>query len=155
REAKLKKQLESLRKAEVHSDPPLPRVTWGLPFTKQIDHTPIPPHFRELVVDPFNGLPDPCKRSTKLQTLPKNVEGIAMRWFSSLLPHSITSFADLAATFESQFTTNKTRHLETIDLFDIKQKKTETLKQFLTRFHKAMVQVENPDQKNFVKAFQK
>ncbi|RDY00054.1 hypothetical protein CR513_16810, partial [Mucuna pruriens] len=35
-----------------------------------------------------------------------------MRWFSGLPPHSITSFVDLAAAFESQFTANKTKRLE-------------------------------------------
>ncbi|RDX58309.1 hypothetical protein CR513_62381, partial [Mucuna pruriens] len=35
-----------------------------------------------------------------------------MKWFSSFPPRSITSFSNLAAAFESQFATNKTKHLE-------------------------------------------
>ncbi|RDX65626.1 hypothetical protein CR513_55706, partial [Mucuna pruriens] len=40
------------------------------------------------------------------------LKGVAMRWFSGLAPHSITSFLDLATAFESQFAANKTKHLE-------------------------------------------
>ncbi|RDY07964.1 hypothetical protein CR513_07868, partial [Mucuna pruriens] len=53
-----------------------------------------------------------------------------MRWFSGLPPQSITSFTDLVAAFEFQFATNKTKHLEVADLFDIKQIITKTLKQY-------------------------
>ncbi|RDX83876.1 hypothetical protein CR513_35162, partial [Mucuna pruriens] len=49
-EARLREQLELLRSAKGHSDPPPPRI----------DGTPIPPQFRELVVDLFNGSQDPC-----------------------------------------------------------------------------------------------
>ncbi|RDX77237.1 hypothetical protein CR513_42674, partial [Mucuna pruriens] len=45
---------------------------------------------------------------------------------------SITSFVDLAAAFESQFAANKIKCLEVAYLFDIKQTKTKTLKQYLT-----------------------
>ncbi|RDY10106.1 hypothetical protein CR513_05437, partial [Mucuna pruriens] len=68
---------------------------------------------------------------------------------------SITSFAGLAAAFESRFAANKTKHLEVVDLFDIKQTKTETLMQYLIRFNEAMVQVHDIGQNFFVKAFQK
>ncbi|RDY07081.1 hypothetical protein CR513_08871, partial [Mucuna pruriens] len=85
----------------------------------------------------------------------KLFSGGGLRWFSSLPPLSITSFADLTTTFESQFAANKTKHLEVADLFDIKQTKTKTLKQYLARFNDAMVQVDDPNQNFFVKAFQK
>ncbi|RDX87973.1 hypothetical protein CR513_30497, partial [Mucuna pruriens] len=53
------------------------------------------------------------------------------------------------------FAANKEKCLEVADLFDIKQAKTETLKQYLVQFNGAMVQVDDLDQKFFVKAFQK
>ncbi|RDX83874.1 hypothetical protein CR513_35160, partial [Mucuna pruriens] len=56
-----------------------------------------------------------------------------MRWFSGFPPPSIGSFSNLAIAFESQFVAAK--HLEVADLFDIKQTKTKTLKQYLTRFN--------------------
>ncbi|RDX68192.1 hypothetical protein CR513_52843, partial [Mucuna pruriens] len=47
------------------------------------------------------------------------------------------------------------KKLEVADLFDIKQNKSETLKSYLAWFNNAKVRINNPDQKFFVKAFQK
>ncbi|RDX91100.1 hypothetical protein CR513_26971, partial [Mucuna pruriens] len=47
------------------------------------------------------------------------------------------------------------KQLEVADLFDIKQAKGESLKSYLTRFNNATVWVDDPDEKFFVKAFQK
>ncbi|RDY00055.1 hypothetical protein CR513_16811, partial [Mucuna pruriens] len=54
RAEELKEQLESLWDVGGHSNPPLPRVPCGLPFSEQTDSTLIPPQFKELVVDPFD-----------------------------------------------------------------------------------------------------
>ncbi|RDX93068.1 hypothetical protein CR513_24711, partial [Mucuna pruriens] len=45
--------------------------------------------------------------------------------------------------------------LEVGDLFDIRKAKDETLKSYLARFNNATVRVNDPDQKFFMKAFQK
>ncbi|RDY00628.1 hypothetical protein CR513_16166, partial [Mucuna pruriens] len=47
------------------------------------------------------------------------------------------------------------KQLEVADLFDIKHAKSESLKQYLKHFNSAIVQVDDPNQKFFVKAFQK
>ncbi|RDY09595.1 hypothetical protein CR513_06023, partial [Mucuna pruriens] len=74
----------------------------------------------------------------------------------AILPsRTICNFNDLATLFTSQFATNKTKRLEVNDLFDIKQMKGENLKKYLVRFNNATVRVNNPNQKFFVKAFQK
>ncbi|RDY09256.1 hypothetical protein CR513_06396, partial [Mucuna pruriens] len=91
---------------------------WGQPFSEEIDGTPIPPNFREIVVEPFNGI-------------------------------------DLASSFVSQFMANKVKKLEVADLFDIKQNRGESLKSYLACFNNATVRVDDPNQKFFVKAFQK
>ncbi|RDX68102.1 hypothetical protein CR513_52946, partial [Mucuna pruriens] len=118
REARLKEQLESLQG-------PMRALTSSL--------------------DP--GLHHQWKRFTKLQAIPKHVEGggdeIVLRPSTTL--HNIT--------FESQFAANKTKRLEVADLFDIKQTKTEILKQYLTRFNDAMVRVNDPYQKFFAGPF--
>ncbi|RDX97087.1 hypothetical protein CR513_20184, partial [Mucuna pruriens] len=104
REARLREQRELLRSTEGHSDPlPLP-VAWGQPFNEQIDGTPIPPQFKELVVDPFDGSQDPRVNLHAFQTpvyinndddliscklFMGTLREVAMRWFSSLPPRSI------------------------------------------------------------------
>ncbi|RDX67380.1 hypothetical protein CR513_53755, partial [Mucuna pruriens] len=149
-EANLREKLESLWGVEGHFDLLPPQVTWSLPFSEHIDNIPIPSQFRELVIDLFDGSQD-----SFLKAIPEYVKGVAMRWFLGLLPHFVTSFADLTATFESQFVANKTKRLKVAYLFAIKQSKTKTLKWYLVRFNVAMVQVDDPDQKFFIKALQK
>ncbi|RDY04072.1 hypothetical protein CR513_12283, partial [Mucuna pruriens] len=58
-----------------------------------------------------------------------------MHWLATLPPRSVRSFNDLAASFTSQFAANKTKRLEVVDLFNIKQNKGETLKSYLARFN--------------------
>ncbi|RDX88256.1 hypothetical protein CR513_30179, partial [Mucuna pruriens] len=53
------------------------------------------------------------------------------------------------------FVANKVKKLEVADLFDIKQAEGESLKSYLARFNNATVRVDDPNQKFFVKAFQK
>ncbi|RDX90197.1 hypothetical protein CR513_27964, partial [Mucuna pruriens] len=93
------------------------------------------------------------KISCKL--FPGTLRGVAMQWMSTLPPRSIQTFRDLAGSFLSQFAANKVKRLEVADLFDIKQGEGESLKKYLARFNNATVRVDDPDQKFFVKAFQK
>ncbi|RDY06842.1 hypothetical protein CR513_09113, partial [Mucuna pruriens] len=86
---------------------------------------------------------------------PGTLRGVAMHWITTLPARSIRSFNDLAGSFVSQFAANKVKRLEVVDLFDIKQAKGESLKSYLARFNNITVCVDDPDQKFFVKAFQK
>ncbi|RDY08263.1 hypothetical protein CR513_07522, partial [Mucuna pruriens] len=65
---------------------------------------------------------------------------------ATLLPRSIQTFKDLAGFFVSQFAVNKVKKLEAEE---------ESLKSYLAHFNNATVQVDDPVQKFFVKAFQK
>ncbi|RDX89754.1 hypothetical protein CR513_28482, partial [Mucuna pruriens] len=109
----------------------------------------------EIVVDPFDNSQDLCVHLQAFQTyvyisggddflscklFPGTSKEVAMRWFSSLPPRSIGSFSDLAATFEFQFAANRAKQLEVADLSDIKQTKSETLKQYLARFNATTIQ---------------
>ncbi|RDX98076.1 hypothetical protein CR513_19057, partial [Mucuna pruriens] len=105
---------------------------WAQPFSEEIDETAIPQNFREVVIETFDRTQDP---HTHLQAFQTQI--------------------DLATSFASQFAANKMKRLEVADLFDIRQNKGEALKSYLTRFNNATVRVSNPDQKIFVKAFQK
>ncbi|RDY10124.1 hypothetical protein CR513_05398, partial [Mucuna pruriens] len=86
---------------------------------------------------------------------PGTLKGVAMQWMATLPPRTIQTFNDLADAFTSQFAANKKKQLEVADLFDIKQSREESLKSYLARFNTATVRVNDPDQKFFIKAFQK
>ncbi|GMN21498.1 hypothetical protein TIFTF001_050140 [Ficus carica] len=69
--------------------------------------------------------------------------GAARQWYRRLPPGSIGSFQQLASSFSAAFLGSRTRKLGASHLFSIKQRENETLKKYLERFDKAVVQVEN------------
>ncbi|RDX68078.1 hypothetical protein CR513_52973, partial [Mucuna pruriens] len=174
REEELRRQIASLRMRNEqepegrgeHVAQPL----WKQPFCEEIDEARIPPHFREILVDPFDGTQDPHAHLQAFQTqmyisggddklscklFPRTLRGVALQWIMNLPPRSIYTFNDLASMFLSQFAANKPKRLEVADLFDIRQAGGESLKNYMARFNDATVRVNDPDQKFFVKAFQK
>ncbi|RDX78624.1 hypothetical protein CR513_41076, partial [Mucuna pruriens] len=137
---------------------------WGQPFSEEIDETPIPPNFREVVVEPFDGAQDPHAHLQAFQTqmyisggndklscklFPGTLRGVAMQWMATLPARTIRTFNDLASTQQSE------KKLEVANLFDVKQARGESLKNYLAHFNNATIRVNDPDQKFFVKAFQK
>ncbi|RDX77260.1 hypothetical protein CR513_42646, partial [Mucuna pruriens] len=174
REEKLRRQIASLRMRNEqeqegrgeHVAQPLSRQ----PFSEEIDEARIPPHFREILVDPFDGTQDPHAHLQAFQThmyisggddklsyklFPGTLRGVALQWIMNLPPRSIYAFNDLADMFLSQFAANKPKRLEVANMFGIKQAGRESLKNYMTWFNDATVRVNDPDQKFFVKAFQK
>lgn len=80
---------------------------------------------------------------------------VALKWFKGLPVRSVTGFKDLASTFVQWFCTNKKKEDGLGDLFDIRRGPSESLKNYLDRFNKATVSVEEPNEKFFVAAFMK
>ncbi|RDY04046.1 hypothetical protein CR513_12313, partial [Mucuna pruriens] len=105
------------------------RAATDRPFSEEIDRTPTPANFRELVVDLFDRSQDPHTHLQAFQAL---------------------TFSDLATLFISQFATNKVKRLEVADLFNIKQAKGENLKEYPARFNSAMIRVNDLDQKSLL-----
>ncbi|RDX61759.1 hypothetical protein CR513_59986, partial [Mucuna pruriens] len=127
----------------------------GQPFSSDIDETPIPSGFREIVVEPFDGTQDPHAHLQAYQTqmyisggsdqlscklFPGTLRGVTMQWMATLPTWSIQTFGQLAGSFVSQFAANKVNKLEVADLFDFKQGRGESLKSYLARFNNATVQ---------------
>ncbi|RDX60307.1 hypothetical protein CR513_61562, partial [Mucuna pruriens] len=121
-------------------------------------------------VEPFDGSLDPQAHLQAFQAqmyisegddrlscklFPGTLRGVAMQWMATLPPRTIQTFNDLAEVFTSQFAASKKKQLEVADLFDVKQGREESLKSYLARFNTAIVRVNDPDQKFFIKAFQK
>lgn len=61
--------------------------------------------------------------------------GSARRWFSALPPNSIDSFAGLVTKFVSHFSHNKKPKVEKEDLYELYQRRNETLRKYLKRFN--------------------
>ncbi|RDX82515.1 hypothetical protein CR513_36686, partial [Mucuna pruriens] len=174
REEELRQQIASLKvrneqEQEVRGEG-LAQPLWRQPFCEEIDEARIPPHFREIMVDPFDETQDPHAHLQVFQTqmyisggddklscklFPRTLRGVALQWMMNLPPRSIHVFSDLAGLFLSQFAANKPKRLEMANLFDIKQAGGESLKSYMACFNDATAKVNDPDQKFFVKAFQK
>ncbi|RDX70757.1 hypothetical protein CR513_49966, partial [Mucuna pruriens] len=148
----------------------LAQPLWRQPFCEEIDEARIPPHFREILVDPFDEIQDPHAHLQAFQTqmyisggddklscklFPGTLRGEALQWMMNLPPRSIRVFNDLVGLFLSQFATNKSKRLEVADLFDTRQTGGESLKSYMARLNDATVRVNDYDQKFFVKAFKK
>ncbi|RDX92036.1 hypothetical protein CR513_25897, partial [Mucuna pruriens] len=174
REEELRRQIASLKARNEHEQEGrgehVAQPLWRQPFCEEIDEARVPPHFREISVDPFDGTQDPHAHLQAFQTqmyisggddklscklFLGTLRGVALQWIMNLPPRSIYAFNDLATLFLSQFAANKPKRLQVADLFDIKQAGGESLKSYMARFNDATVRVNDPDQKFFVKAFQK
>ncbi|XP_020208727.1 uncharacterized protein LOC109793681 [Cajanus cajan] len=79
----------------------------------------------------------------------------ALNWFSDLPDRSIINFDVFSWLFMAQFVANKRKPLITSDLFDLKQQREESLKDFLQRFNKVALRIASLDEKMAVIAFQK
>ncbi|RDX63853.1 hypothetical protein CR513_57664, partial [Mucuna pruriens] len=166
REEELRQQIAALRAArerdQEECEENATQSFWGQPFCREIDETPIPPNFREVVVEPFDRSQDPHAHLQAFQTDENDrlscklflgtLRRVAMQWMATLPPRSIQTFKDLAGSILPQFAANKVKRLEVANLFDIRQTEGEKLKNYLARFNNATVRVDDPNQKFFVKA---
>ena len=71
--------------------------------------------------------------------------GPAKSWFDKFRRHSITSWDQLSADFRKQFRNARTLKPEASSLANIKQRKDETLKNYLARFSLAAAQARGVD----------
>jgi len=81
--------------------------------------------------------------------------GMAMDWFISLPDDSITSFAQFSQLFREQYIANRAPPPVSCDLFDVKQYKGETLKEYINRFGAQVVKVGTTEEPMIVYAFRK
>ncbi|XP_050207610.1 uncharacterized protein LOC126657034 [Mercurialis annua] len=77
------------------------------------------------------------------RVFPATLKGSAQKWYSYLKAGSISSFSDLASAFKARFRTNIPMQKSFSDLRKCKQEEQETLKNFVERFNKEAVQIEN------------
>ncbi|XP_074591767.1 uncharacterized protein LOC141847612 [Curcuma longa] len=79
--------------------------------------------------------------------------GSALRWFNRLPPSSIGSFADFKDSFLRHFATSRTYRKTSMDLFSIKQKARESLKEYVHRFNQVVQEVPAATSDVLVSAF--
>nr|KYP72760.1 hypothetical protein KK1_005361 [Cajanus cajan] len=140
------------------------------PFSEAIEAEAIPRDHRIPQVEPFDGTQDPSQHLTDLRAqmlicggsmevrcklFMGTLKKAALDWFSGLPDRSITDFDVFSRMFMAQFAANKKKPPITSDLFDLKQQREESLKDFLQRFNEVALRIASLDERMAVIAFQK
>ncbi|XP_050233160.1 uncharacterized protein LOC126681656 [Mercurialis annua] len=128
------------------------------PLNSEIQSVRFPSRFKLPTFEPFDGTGDPKSHISKFKTImmlqdvtdpmlcrvfPATLKASAQKWYSCLKAGSISSFSDLASAFKARFRTNIPMQKSSSDLRKCKQGEQETLKNFVERFNKEAVQIEN------------
>ncbi|XP_074560411.1 uncharacterized protein LOC141816556, partial [Curcuma longa] len=77
----------------------------------------------------------------KCQVFLTTLAGSALRWFNRLPSTSICSFGDFKSAFLRHFATSKTYRNTSLDLFSVKQKSRESLKEYVHRFNQVAQEI--------------
>ncbi|XP_025631324.1 uncharacterized protein [Arachis hypogaea] len=81
--------------------------------------------------------------TTRCKAFPNTLTKVAMKWFDNLPPRSITSFDDLARKFLTRFSIQKDKTKHAPSLLGVKQEVGETLRDYMERFNKACLEIQN------------
>ncbi|XP_074561130.1 uncharacterized protein LOC141817365 [Curcuma longa] len=138
------------------------------PFAPWILEEELPRHFRAPQLSDYTGVADPEDHLGKFEnaaTLHQYTDaikcriflttlaGAAVRWFNHLPPSSICSFNDFRSSFLRHFTTSRTYRNTVMDLFTIKQKSKESLKEYLRKFNQGAQEVPAAPSEVLISAF--
>jgi len=80
---------------------------------------------------------------------------MAMDWFINLPDGHVTSFARLSKLFREQYIANRAPPPNSYDLFDVRQYRGESLKEFVNRFRAQVVKLNTKDETMMVHEFRK
>ncbi|XP_074561110.1 uncharacterized protein LOC141817336 [Curcuma longa] len=138
------------------------------PFAQWILEEELPRHFRAPQLMDYTGATDPEDHlgrfknaatlhqytdAIKCRVFLTTLAGAAVRWFNHLPPASICSFNDFRGSFLRHFATSRAYRKTVMDLFAIKQKSKESLKDYLRRFNQGAQEVPAAPSEVLVSAF--
>ncbi|XP_021616539.1 uncharacterized protein LOC110617841 [Manihot esculenta] len=89
------------------------------------------------------------------KVFPTALTGPAWAWFNSLEAVSIRSFGDLATIFNSRFIAGVPADRKTSYLETVRQRRNETLREYVARFNTKALQIPELDENRAVEAMQK
>ena len=127
------------------------------PFVHSIMATLIPSKFKVPHLDQYDGTGDHVAHVSMFRTkmmlhnvndaimcrvFPTTLTNTAQRWFHRLPKNSISTFEELIKQFRTRFITNIPPKKSINDLRLCKQEENETLRSYLDRFNKTVMQIE-------------
>ena len=131
------------------------------PFTSEIIDEAIPPRFKMPQTELYDGSTDPLDHleafkalmlphgaadGTLCRAFPATLRKAARQWFSNLHPGSISSFEQLDRLFITHFISSRPQRCTSDTLIGNKQKDGESLREYISRFNAATLEVSDLDQ---------
>ncbi|XP_015955262.1 uncharacterized protein LOC107479664 [Arachis duranensis] len=118
----------------------------------------VPKDFKAPDMDPYDEASNPSQHlsnfrsrmyltedsdATGCKAFPTTLTKIAIKWFDSLPPRSITFFDDLAKKFLARFSIQKDKIKHAPSLLRVKQGDRESRRAYMERFNKACLDIQN------------
>ncbi|XP_068492311.1 uncharacterized protein [Phaseolus vulgaris] len=128
------------------------------PFAEIVLEVPLSGTWSNPTLDKYDGTTDPDEHVNAYLTqvglhtaedalwcriFPTSLKGATLTWFTRLPAQSIDCFDTLATKFGAQFTTSRPHHLTSIALVNIRQEKSESLRAFMDKFNKMVLDIRN------------
>ncbi|GKV02675.1 hypothetical protein SLEP1_g15073 [Rubroshorea leprosula] len=81
--------------------------------------------------------------ATMCKVFPTTLKSTARRWYHKLPRHSIDSYSQLAKLFSNKFASQREIKRTTTELMQVNQKEGESLRDYMQRFNKATLDIDN------------
>ena len=139
------------------------------PFTTSILECPLPPKFHLPQLEVYEGTKDPLDHIGEFKTILSlqqtsdevicrtflaTLRGAAWVWFRKLPARSIANFDQLSDSFVRYFIGGQRHKRPTFYLLTVKQQEGETLREYLKRFNKAVLEIDEVDDQAIMTTFQ-
>ncbi|GKV15261.1 hypothetical protein SLEP1_g26057 [Rubroshorea leprosula] len=154
--------LEKLVAEQRGAPPPHPAAdSVTHPFNTNITLEPYPAGFRIPQLETYDGTKDPddhlhafysCMQAQNAsdalmcKIFPSTLRGNARTWYYSLPPKSISSYTEMTSAFATKFSSRRLIKKTTSELMRVRQRDGEPLKNFMSRFNDAVLEVNSFDQ---------
>ncbi|GKV11131.1 hypothetical protein SLEP1_g22413 [Rubroshorea leprosula] len=159
------RRLDSLEKlvAEHRGAPPPHHAADSIPHPLNTNITlePYPTGFKIPQLETYDGTKDPddhlhafysCMQAQNAsdalmcKIFPSTLRGNARTWYYSRPPRSISSYTEMASAFATKFSNRRLIRKTTTELMRVKQRDGESLKNYMSRFNDAVLEVSSFDQ---------
>ena len=168
----MRKEMDELKSAmKDKSGENLDGMIWrtNSPFTTKVLNHPLPPKFYLPQLESYDNSKDPLDHIESFKTLmllqmtpdevmcrafPTTLKGAARVWFSKIPLGTIADFEQLSKGFVRHFIGGQRHKKPTSHLLNIQQAEGESLRQYVTRFIKELLQVDETEDQVILTTFQ-
>ena len=139
------------------------------PFSMEIMDEPVPPHYITPKIAFVTGIEDPKNHLTTFNAqmiisggtdailckmFMGSFNGTTLQWFSGIPDGQITSFSKFSKMFREHFSVNKVKSSRMYDIFGVRQKEGESLKDYLNTFSVLTVRLLTHNEEMMIAAFE-